>query len=97
VETTFSVENRELGRVALRCKYGFVSVGADDAVTLSKRATGNAETFQWIETFTGELTLMSLSNHRYLRVNFENGKVVADSPGPVPDGKDGVRFDWRVQ
>jgi hypothetical protein len=27
---------------------------------------------------------------------FEAGKLVADSPGPQPDGKDGFRFDWRI-
>ena len=37
---------------------------------------------------------MSLASNRYLRVDFATGVLLADSPGPRPDGKDGVRFDW---
>jgi xylan 1,4-beta-xylosidase len=83
-DPAFTVVDRGQGRVALRGNDGFLSVGSD-----------HAETFQWIETFTGELTLMSLTNHRYLRMDFSTGKLVADSPGPLPDGSDGVRFDWH--
>jgi hypothetical protein len=54
-----------------------------------------AETFQWIETFTGDLTLLSLKTNRYLRVDFASGKLFADSPGPEPNGPEGVRFDWH--
>jgi hypothetical protein len=50
------------------------------------------ETFQWIETFTGELTLLSLKTNRYLRVNVESGTITADSVGPEPGGPEGVRF-----
>jgi hypothetical protein len=94
-QTALSVIDRRLGRVALLGRDGFVSVASDGAVSVRKQGPGTEETFQWIETFTGELTLMSLSNHRYLRVEFATGKLVADSPGPLPDGKDGVRFDWH--
>jgi hypothetical protein len=45
-----------------------------------------------METPTGEVTLMSLATHRFLRIDPE-GQVRADSPGPRPDGKDGIR--WR--
>ena len=89
------VVDRGLGRVALRGRDGFLSVGADGAVSQTQTGPDTAETFQWIETFTGELTLMSLSNHRYLGMDSATGKLVAASPGPLPDGKDGVRFDWR--
>ena len=58
-------------------------------------AAGPSESFQWIETFTGELTLMSLTTHRYLRMDFKTGALVADSPGPEPNGPEGVRFDWK--
>jgi len=92
---SFAVVNRSLGRIALRSKAGFVSVDAAGAVSLRPGRAGESETFQWIETFTGELTLMSLSTHRYLRVDSEHGKLLADSIGPLPDGKDGVRFDWK--
>jgi xylan 1,4-beta-xylosidase len=52
----------------------------------------HAETFQWIETLTGELTLMSLETDRCLRVDFAGGKLQGDSPGPEPDGPAGIRF-----
>jgi hypothetical protein len=92
----FSIVNRGLGRIALRYKDGFVSVDAGGATSFRDRPAQAAETFQWIETMTGEITLMSLASSRYLRVDFETGKLLADSPGPRPDGKDGVRFDCTV-
>jgi hypothetical protein len=57
---------------------------------------GTSETFQWIETFTGELTLMSLTTNRYLRIDFDSGALLADSPGPEPNGPEGVRFGWKL-
>lgn len=33
--------------------------------------------------------------YRYLRLDSTTRKLVADSPGPLPDGTDGVRFDWH--
>jgi hypothetical protein len=92
----FSIVNRGLGRIALRSKDGFVSVDAGGTTSFRDRPAQAAETFQWIETMTGEITLMSLASSRYLRVDFETGKLLADSPGPRPDGKDGVRFDCTV-
>jgi len=94
-QTVLAVLDRKLGRVALLSRAGFVSVGPDGTVSVRKAGPGAEQTFQWIETFTGELTLMSLTNHRYLRMDSTSGKLVADSPGPLPDGKDGVRFDWH--
>ncbi len=91
----FAVVDRKLGRVALRGTSGFLSVGADGNLTVRSGSAGNAETFQWIETFTGELTLLSLETHRYLRVDSKTGTLHADSPGPEPDGPEGVRFDWK--
>lgn len=93
---TFTVIDQGLGRVALRDKNGALSVAPDGTLTRTIRQPSDAETFQWIETFTGELTLLSLRNHRYLRVNFATGQLVADSPGPLPDGNDGVRFAWTI-
>ncbi len=89
---TFTVVDRGLGRVALRTEEGLVSVGANREVSLRAGAPGLAETFQWMETFEGDVILMSLATNRYLRVNPADGKVLADSPGPHPDGKDHVRF-----
>jgi len=91
----FTVVDQKLGRVALLGRDGFLSVGTDGAVSLAHGEPGTAETFQWIETFTGELTLMSLETNRYLRVDFSNGALRADSPGPEPTGPEGIRFDWK--
>ncbi len=62
---------------------------------LRPNAAGSAETFQWIETFTCNLTLLSLTTQRYPRVDFETSALLADSLGPEPNGPDGVRFDWK--
>jgi hypothetical protein len=94
--TAFAVVDQKLGRVALRGTRGFLSVGADGNLTVRSGSAGNAETFQWIETFTGELTLLSLETHRYVRVDFKTGMIHADSQGPEPDGPEGVRFAWRL-
>jgi xylan 1,4-beta-xylosidase len=91
----FAIVDRNLGRIALRSKAGFVSIGPSGEVSLRSGHPEQAETFQWIETFTGEITLMSLATNRYLRIDSENGRLLADSPGPRPDAKDGVRFDWK--
>jgi len=82
----FTVVDRKLGRVALRSAKGFLSVAKDGTVSIQDKTPGDAETFQWIETFTGELTLLSLQTHRYLRVEFGTGALHADSAGPEPDG-----------
>jgi hypothetical protein len=70
-------------------------VAQDGRVSLKAGVVGTAETFQWIETMAGDLTLMSLETDRYLRVDFATGKLFADSPGPEPTGPPGVRFDWH--
>ena len=94
--TSFTVVDRGLGRVALRCARGLVSVTPGGDVSLRAGDAGPSETFQWIETFTGELILMSLSTHRYLRLDAASGTLRADSPGPHPNGRDGVRWEWRL-
>ena len=94
--TAFTVVDQGLGRVALRGINGFLSVGRDGGVSTRRNDAGLAETFQWIETFTGEITLLSLQTNRYLRVDFGSGTLLADSPGPEPNGPEGVRFDWNA-
>jgi xylan 1,4-beta-xylosidase len=54
------------------------------------------DAFQWIETPNGDLVLMSTKTNRFLRFDTATKKLVADSPGPLPDGSDGVRFEWRT-
>ena len=64
---------------------------------LFKRAKpGEAESFQWMETPTGEIVLLSLRSHRYLRIDPQSREVDATSAGPLPDRSDGVRFEWRA-
>ncbi|HEX3747752.1 MAG TPA: glycoside hydrolase 43 family protein [Bryobacteraceae bacterium] len=93
----FTVVDRKLGRVALRGDGGFLSVAPDGSVAMRRDAPGPAETFQWIETFTNELVLLSLETHRYLRLDAATGAMHADSVGPEPNGPEGVRFDWALK
>ena len=92
----FAVKDMGLGRVALQSGAAWVSVDADGGVALRKGRPTQAESFQWIETPTGELVLMSLVTNRFLRIDPATHTIRADSPGPVPDGSDGVRFTWEV-
>jgi hypothetical protein len=93
----FTVVDRGLGAVALRTKNGFVSVDQSREVLLRPGAPAQSETFQWMETFDGQILLMSLASNRYLRISPGGGKILADSVGPRPDGRDGVRFLWRAR
>jgi hypothetical protein len=94
VPTQFEVVDRRLGRAALRSGGRYVTVGKDGALTLATGRPGAAQTFQWIETPTGELVLMSLATNRFLRIDPRTGDIRADSPGPMPDNSDGARFTW---
>ena len=94
VPTRFEIVDRELGRVALRSGTRYVTVGEDGAVTLVAGKPGTAQTFQWIETPTGELALMSLATNRFLRIDPQSKEIRADSPGPMPDDSDGAHFVW---
>ena len=88
------IVGRGLGRVALRSGRRYVTVGEDGRVTLVAGQPGTAQSFQWIETPTGELVLMSLATNRFLRIDPQAGDIRADSPGPMPDNSDGTRFIW---
>ena len=94
--TPFSVIDRGLGRIALSSPDGHVSVASGGKVSLVEQSPGAAETFQWIETFTGELTLLSLSTNRYLEVDANSGLISATSLGPEPDHLDKDRFVWTL-
>jgi beta-xylosidase len=93
----FTVRELGLGRVALQAGDSFLSIGPDGGATLQVTRPGLAQSFQWMETPTGELLLMSLQTNFYLRIHPQTGALIADSPGPIPDGSDGVRFIWRTQ
>ncbi|HEX7983713.1 MAG TPA: glycoside hydrolase 43 family protein [Duganella sp.] len=92
--TTFKVKDMGLGRVALASGALYLAVDQEGAVSLRAGKPGAAHSFQWIETPTGELVLMSIANNRFLRIDPRTGAVVVDSSGPLPDGSDGVRFVW---
>jgi len=92
-QTHFTVVDRTLGRVALRTGSRYVSVApvtdSTSAVSLRAGAPGDGETFQWMETPYGDLILMSLRTHRYLRLE-TNGVVTGDGLGAEPDPADPV-------
>jgi xylan 1,4-beta-xylosidase len=90
----FRIRDMKLGRVALEHRGRFVSIANEGTVTLTATSPGSAESFQWIETPNGDLVLMSLATHRFLRIDPATLRITADSPGPLPDGSDGVRFHW---
>ncbi len=92
----FTVVDMKLGRVALKSDKTFVSVDSEGRVTLQSTKPATAQSFQWIETPTGELVLMSLVTNRFLRIDPKTQTVLCDSPGPLPDGSDGVRFIWAL-
>lgn len=92
--TPFTVEDLGLGRVALRHGTRYLSIGPDGRATLAPGPAKEAQGFQWSETLPGELLLMSLATQRYLRIDPATGAIGADSPGPGPDARDGVRFAW---
>jgi hypothetical protein len=95
----FTVVDRGLGRVGLRAGSRFLAVTpqSDSTSTLALRAgsRGDGDTFQWMETLYGDLLLMSLATHRYLRVE-THGRVTSDSRGAEPDPNDGTALRWRL-
>jgi hypothetical protein len=90
IGSPFAIVDRGQGRVSLKRGEKMLTVDERGQVSLAPANGDERQVFQWIETLTGEITLMSLQTHRYLRVG--EGALVADSPGPVPDGQDGTRF-----
>jgi xylan 1,4-beta-xylosidase len=94
--TAFTVIDMKLGRVALKSGRAYVSVDREGHTKLEVTQPGLEQSFQWIETPTGELVLMSLATNRYLRLDPKTQAIMCDSAGPVPDGSDGARFVWAV-
>ena len=96
--TRFRVVDRGHGRVALKSGRDFISVREQDtggAVVLKAGSPGEAETFQWIETPTSELALLSLATNRYLQVHPDTGKLSADHAGPQRGRVNGCLFHWQ--
>ncbi|HEU4603003.1 MAG TPA: hypothetical protein VFS24_13590, partial [Steroidobacteraceae bacterium] len=94
--TPFAVVDLGLGRVALRAGGKTITIAQDGRAKLDEHSQSQASAFQWMETPTGELVLMSLVTNRYLRIDPQSHTIVADSPGPLPDATDGVRFVWSL-
>lgn len=94
----FAVVDRGLGRVALRAGARYLSVepitDSTSRVSLRAGAPRDAETFQWMETVYGDVMLMSLATHRYLRVEAD-GRLSGDSRGAEPDPNDGTALGWE--
>ena len=95
--TPFRVVDRTVGRIALQTRDGrFVSASpTGDKLTLVAHAPTDAETFQWVDLQRGDLMLMSLATHRYLRAR-PDGPAVANHVGPRPDRRDGSCFAWTI-
>jgi beta-xylosidase len=99
VATAFRVIDMGRGSIALRAPDGgLVSVegeGAAGAVAVKRVAKpGDAQTFQWVD-LRGDILLLSLATHRYLKVPAAPGPVSADYRGGTPDRKDGSHFTWK--
>ena len=98
-QTGFTIVDRGLGRVALRAGNRYVSVlrvtDSTSAVSLRSGAPSDGETFQWIETPYGDLTLMSLATHRYLRLE-PDGAVTGDGLGAEPDPASPELLGWQL-
>lgn len=93
-KNVFTIEDQGLGRVSLRSGKQYVSVKNETKVTFTTGRVTSNETFQWMETLTGELILMSLHTQKFLRIDPATGKIFANGPGAISDNSDGVRFDW---
>lgn len=94
--TAFTVADMRLGRVALKSGRAYISINRDGQTKLETAKPGLEQSFQWIETPTGELVLMSLASNRFLRIDPKTQAILCDSAGPVPDGSDGTRFVWEL-
>ncbi len=90
----FEVIDMTLGRVALKSERGYLAVDEHGEADLVEEPNGDGATFQWIETPTGELVLMSLRTNRFLRIDPATRRITADSQTPLPDNSDGTRFVW---
>ena len=95
----FTIVDRGLGRVALRVATRYVSIAptsdSTSSVSLRTGPPRDGETFQWMENLYGDVLLMSITTHRYLRVEAD-GRLTSDSPGPEPDPNDGTALRWHV-
>lgn len=96
--TSFEIVDRKKGCVALKAPDGrFVSVkglGEESEVSLAKATGGQDQVFMWTEMPRGDLMLLSLASHRYLRL-LADGSVKADAPGAQYDRQNGASLVWQ--
>lgn len=90
-----SVSSLTLGRVTLKDTEGFWSIDTDHRLVRAEKADTAAEHFQWMETVTGDLLLMSLTTKRFLGPSAD-GSMMADAAGPLPDNSDGTGLTWKT-
>lgn len=95
----FTVLNRKKGRIAMKaCDGRFVNVsglGKEGVVLLDVRQLGGDQVFQWTEAPRGDLLLLSVRSHRYLRA-VPDGSIRADAPGAEFSRKNGASLAWTV-
>lgn len=100
--TAFTIIGLPLGRVSLQAPDGrlvtVTGLGENSRVSLepAKPADDDSQAFQWTEMPRGDVLLLSLASHRYLRIHPDTGAVTADAPGAQPDRQNGASFAWRV-
>ena len=85
--------------MALRSGKGYLSVAQSDGRSRVEWKTGEPsapETFLWTENVFGDLNLLSLAAHRHLQAQPIENTIIADSPGPKPDRRDGSCFVWNI-
>lgn len=93
---SFNIVDMSLGRVALQCTNGYLSVNEKGDINfIKKEKAGKPETFQWTELEDGSLVLLSLLTNRYLQVNAD-GTLNALKDVPSPNKKDGTRFEFKL-
>lgn len=95
----FRVLARPLGRVALQCVaddrvVGVTGIGTESRVELGTLRQDDSQSFQWMEMPNGDLLLLSLTSHCYLRIK-PDGAVSADAPGAESQRANGASFTWH--
>ena len=90
----FRIIDAKLGRVALEAADGRRLTVQGTEVVLAKPTEGESQLFQWTEMPRGDLLLLSLASHRYLRADLD-GTVHADAPGAQYNRKNGASFTWQ--
>jgi xylan 1,4-beta-xylosidase len=95
----FKVIGLPLGRVSLQSMVDgrlvtVTGLGEASRVSLGKARVGDdTQAFQWTEMPRGDLLLLSLASHRYLRIA-PDGTITADAAGAQSDRKNGASFTW---